>query len=280
LAQEAQFLFATSRVAYLSGCPALASLRMEPGIEEQIDLHQPSGGLLGRWENVTQKHSCKKMVPCEAATSEFQRRDYLKPQHMPASHVDGMANYAPVPDINQTRFHRGFQRRHQADIQQDAARLEYEVQKEMIRDFRNEQQVTHAKDMQYKSTFNIVTGEGHGRDQEFRQLGKKIINPFGSMQAVFAEHDKDLQNRVRASKHRFFDYPPTSTADPRMHNLVNEGLTETKRQTMIIGYGLGNPRSKSDSRGVPDNYSHLRSGVKEPDFEKPRHGNHSQIVFG
>jgi len=256
---------------------------MEPGLTQQDsepNLQEPSGGILGRWENVVIKHSCKKMVPCEAATAEFQRRDFLKPLHMPASHVDGMANYAPVPDINQTRFHRGFQRRHQSDIQQDAARLEYEAHKEAIRDYRNDQQVTHAKDMQVKSTFNIVTGEGHGRDCEFRQLGKKIINPFGSMPAVFAEHDKDVQNRVRNSKHRFFDYPTKTTADPRMNTLCNEGLTETKRQSMIIGYGLGNPRSKSDSRGVSDNYQHLRANGAEPDWERPRHGNHSQIIFG
>jgi len=241
---------------------------------------QPSGGLLGRWENVVTKHSCKKMVACDAATSEFQRRDYLKPQHMPASHVDGMANYAPVPDINQTRFHRGFQRRHASDIQQNAARLEYEAYKEAIRDFKNEQQVLHATDMQTKQTFNVLTGEGNGRDCEFRQLGKKIINPFGSMPSVFAEHEKDTQNRVRNSKHRFFEYPATSPTDPRMLTLHNEGLTESKRQSMIIGYGLGNPRSKSDSRGVADNFTHLRKMAPEPEWEKPRHGNHSQIVFG
>jgi hypothetical protein len=259
---------------------------MEEGWEPEqndgggMDVVQPSGGLLGRWENVVHKHSCKRMVACEASTAEFQRRDYLKPQHMPASHVDGMANYAPVPDINQTRFHRGFQRRHQADIQQDAPRLEYETYKEAVRDFKADQQVLHAKGMQSKSTFNIITGEGNGRDCEFRQLGKKIVNPFGSMNAVYAEHDKDLNNRVRNSKFRFFDYPPTSTSDPRMQTLFNEGLTETKRQTMVIGYGLGNPRSKNESLGVADNYTHLKATRPEPEWEKPRHGNHSQIVFG
>jgi hypothetical protein len=248
--------------------------------QDADQIQQPSGGLLGRWENVVTKHSCKKMVPCEAATSEFQRRDYLKPQHMPASHVDGMANYAPVPDINQTRFHRGFQRRHQSDIQQDAARLEYDGYKEALRDYKTDQQMYHAKDMLTKSTFNVLTGEGNGRDGEFRQLGKKIINPFGSMPAVFAEHGKDTQNRVRNSKHRFFEYPAGQTANPRISALHNEGLTETKRQTMIIGYGLGNPRSKNESKGVADNYMHLRQTGPEPDWEKPRHGNHSQIVFG
>merc|ERR1719265_331190 len=95
--------------------------------------YQP-GGLMARWDNMVTKHSAKKMIPCDAATSEFQRRDYLKPQHLPASHVDGQANYAPTPDINQTRFHRGFQRRHYSDIQQDAARLEYEAEKEYRRE--------------------------------------------------------------------------------------------------------------------------------------------------
>jgi len=247
---------------------------------DAANLQEPSGGLLGRWENVVLKHSCKRMVPCDAATAEFQRRDYLKPQHMPASHVDGMANYAPVPDINQTRFHRGFQRRHQSDIQQDAARLEYEGYKEAIRDWKNDQQVSHAKEMQMKQTFNPLTGEGNGRDCEFRQLGKKIINPFGNMPAVFAEHDKDTQNRIRNSKHRFFDYPATSTADLRMHTLHNEGLTETKRQSTVIGYGLGNPRSKNESRGVADNFMHLRSTGAGAEWEKPKNFNHSQIVFG
>lgn len=245
-----------------------------------MDVVQPSGGLLGRWENVVHKHSCKRMVACEASTAEFQRRDYLKPQHMPASHVDGMANYAPVPDINQTRFHRGFQRRHQTDIQQDAGRLEYEGYKEALRDWKADQQVAHAREMQTKSTFNVLTGEGNGRDCEFRQLGKKIINPFGSMSSVFAEHEKDMTNRVRNSKHRFFEHPATSTGEHRTKNLFHEGYTETKRQSMIIGYGLGNPRSKNESRGVADNFMHLRSEHPEAPWEKPKNFNQSQIVFG
>jgi len=247
---------------------------------DAVDLAQPGGGLLGRWENVVTKHSAKKMVPCDAATSEFSRRDYLKPNHLPASHIDGQANYAPTSDINQTRFHRGFQRRHYSDIQQDAARLEYEYEKERRREYNAEFQVYAAQDMQQKSTFNTLTGEGNSRDQEFRQLGKKIINPFGSMPAVFAEHSRDTGNRIKNSKHRFFEHPAGKTTDPRSMTLFNEGLTETRRQTMVIGYGHGNPRSKNESRGVPDNYSHLREMPGEPDWEKGSNINRSQIIFG
>lgn len=245
-----------------------------------MEVHRPSGGLLGRWENVVTKHSAKKMIPCDAATSEFQRRDYLKPQHLPASHIDGQANYAPAPDMNQTRFHRGFQRRHASDIQQDADRLEYQAQKELRRDMNALRQTRSATDLHDRATFNILTGEGNGRDQEFRQLGKKIINPFGSMSAVFDEHHRDMTNRVRNSKHRYFEYPALQTQPPRELTLFKEGFTGTRRQTTVLGYGHAVPRQKTESLGVSDNFTHLRTLPPEPRYEAPVDNNISQIVFG
>lgn len=257
-----------------------ASSRAQSSCSNRYGISQPSG-LMARWENAVTKQSSKKMVPCDAATSEFQRRDYLKPQHLPASSVDSQCNYAPGPDISQTRFHRGFQRRHQTDIQQDAARLEYEREMEARRDARAQFQQTWAKELKEKSTFNILTGEGQGRDCEFRPVGKRINNPFGMMNTMFAEHDHDDRNRMMNSRHRFFGSTIAAGSPSRTRTLWNEGLTETKRQSVSIGYGQANPRSMSASRGVADNFAHLRGGMSsDPQWEKPWNPGRSQIVFG
>merc|ERR1712157_609572 len=87
-----------------------------------------------------------------------------------------------------------------------------------------------------KHTFNILTGEGVGRECEFRQVGKKIVNPFGCMEVVFGEHQKDATNRIKNSKHRFFQHDAAPKMD-RMKNLFNEGLSNTVRETAILGYG-------------------------------------------
>jgi hypothetical protein len=155
---------------------------------------------------------------------------------------------------------------------------------ELRRDERAHFQQTWAKEMQQKKTFNILTGEGQGRDCEFRPQGKRINNPFGVMNAVFAEHENDTQSRMRNSRHRFFDHTvaagsPSRTA--RTRAIYNEGLTETKRETLNLGYGQANPWSKSASCGVADNFAHLRGGLPvDPQWEKPWNPGCSQIVFG
>lgn len=240
----------------------------------------PSGGILGRFENIREKESRKKMITCTAATPAYLHHDFLKPQHLPLERVDQEVNYSANSNINETRFHKGFQRRHKSDIQPDAARLEMEVQREMAQEERVRASVEATMVHRQRNTFNILTGEGSGRDCEFRQVGKKIVNPNGSMEGLFAEHSRDASNRIKSSKHRFFE-PDTSPAANRTQHLFGEGLTGTSRQSAVLGYGSsGKRRTRVQSCGVADNFAHLRGVRREPDYEPPVHGNRSQILFG
>jgi hypothetical protein len=240
----------------------------------------PSGGILGRFENVREQKSCKRPIQCAAATPAFTQHDYLKPVHLPVDRVDHEANFAPTSNINETKFHKGFQRRHQSDIQQDAARLESEVMREQNRHERAHAAVNAARDMKDRYSFNILTGEGVGRECEFRQVGKKIVNPFGCMEATFAEHGKDARNRLKNSKHRFFNHED-EIQPSRQENIFNEGLRHTKRETAILGYGsAGVRRVRSQSTGTCDNFAHLRALPPEPAYEKKHYGNASQIILG
>jgi len=167
-----------------------------------------------------------------------------------------------------------------SDIQSDAARLEHEVMKEMSREGRAQASVEAARIHKSTHTFNILSGEGDGRECEFREVGKKIVNPYGCMEAVYAEHQKDATNRIKNSKHRFFQHDAAPKMD-RMKNLFDEGLTHTVRETAILGYGnAGVRRTRSQSTGVCDNYAHIRGKHGEPDWERPHYGNASQIIFG
>lgn len=238
------------------------------------------GGILGRFENVRVKKSAKKTVTCDAATPEYLRYDFLKPQHLPIERIDEEANFAATSNINETRFHKGFHRRHQADIQQDAARLEHEAAREQAREERVAGQVAAARQFREKCTFNILTGEGTGRECEFQHLGKKIVNPYGNMQATFVEHDKEERHRIKNSKHRFFEHP-APRKEVRSANIFHEGLQETVKESAIIGYGRsGVSRTRARSCGVADNFAHLHALPPEPDWEIPRNGNSSQIILG
>lgn len=221
------------------------------------------------------------MVTCDAATPEYMRHDFLKPNHLPVDQVDELANYAPTSNINETRFHRGFSRRHQTGIQQDAARLEKELRDDLNRDAIAQAQVEAAKEYKDKVTFNLLTGEGVGRESEFRQLGKKIVNPYQSMETIFAEHSHDASNRMKNSKHRYFAHDEPPTSQQRAHALYNEGLTETKRESAILGFGKsGKTRTRSQSCGTSDNYVHLRALPPEPIYEPTVNKTSSQIIFG
>jgi hypothetical protein len=254
---------------------------LPPAAMAEAMVAPPGGGILGRFENVRERKSAKRIIQCQAATPAFTQHDYLKPQHLPPDRVDGEANYAPSSNINETKFHKGFQRRHKADIQPDAARLEAEVQREMAREERAHASVAAAKEMKAKVTFNILTGEGVGRECEFRQVGKKIVNPFGCMEATFAEHSRQASNRIKNSKHRFFEYPNALPTHERQSNIFNEGLTHTSRESAILGYGSsGVRRTRSQSCGVSDNYAHLKALPPEPAYETQHYGNRSQIILG
>lgn len=239
-----------------------------------------AGGILGRFENVRTKKSTKRLIECDAGTPEYVRNDFLKPQHLPLDTVDQEINYSTTCNINETRFHKGFQRRHKADIQPDAARLELELTRAITREERAQASVEATIKFKEDNTFNILTGKGTGREGEFRQLGKKIINPAGCMESAYAEHTRDASHRIKNSKHRFFEHPAPQN-DERSRKLYNEGLSENARETAILGYGASiSRRTRSQSCGTADNYAHLRALPPEPCFEQPHDKNRSRIVFG
>jgi len=238
------------------------------------------GGIMGRFENVKTTRSCKKMIPCDASTSEYHRNDFLKPQHLPIDRCDAELNFATGPNLQETRFHKGFHRRHQADIQQDAARLEAELIRDMTREERAQATINATRAFKERHTFNILTGEGVGRENEFRQVGKKVLNPTGTMSAIFGEHERAAANRMKASKHRFFE-PDVPQKESRAATIFNEGLTHTTREAAIIGYGrCGKSRTRSQSVGAYDNYAHTRHVPEPQPYEPPHHGNRSQIILG
>lgn len=235
---------------------------------------------MSRFENIQVKQSSKKILQCDASTHEYMRNDFLKPHHLPIERVDQIANYSAGSNMQETRFHRGFQRRSKADIQPDAARLEAEVVRDMIREDRARASIEATMEHRERNTFNILTGEGTGRECEFRQVGKKIVNPRGRMENVFPHHAQQASNRVKNSKHRFFETPVNQKLD-RTRTLVDEGLAQNERQTTILGYGSsGTRRIRAQSLGVADNYGHLNALPPEPTYEAPFHGNRSQIILG
>jgi len=241
----------------------------------------PTGGILGRFENVRERKSAKRIIQCQAATPAFTEHDFLKPVHLPLHKVDKEANFAPTSNINETKFHRGFARKHKSDIQPDAARMEAEIMRDMAREDRAKASVAATMEHKEKVTFNLLTGEGVGRECEFRQIGKRIVNPYGCMEATFAEHARSASNRVKNSKHRFFEYPAVQPSDDRQETIFKEGLHHTKRESAILGYGnAGVRRVRSQSCGTCDNFAHLRALPAEPMYEKQHYGNHSQIILG
>jgi hypothetical protein len=235
------------------------------------------GGLLARWEAVKIPPSSKRMVDCAAAKPEYKRHEYLK--HSDTAKVEE-TNYHAGPNIMETRFHRGFHRKHQSDIRQDAARTTMEQTREQRRDNRANAQVHSAIEFRQKVTFDPLSGEGAGREDEFRQVGKKILNPHGNMSDVFTEHHRDARNRERNSKHRFFEYPPPPVADHRAATLFNEGYTRTHKESCVLGYGNGNPRTKLESVGMYDNFNHMQLRDRSKQYEPIVDRNKSQIILG
>jgi len=156
-----------------------------------------------------------------------------------------------------------------------------EQEREQRRELELELRAQVTREMKEKHTFNILTGEGVGRESEFRAQGKRIVNPYGSMAATYSDHEKEAASRMRASKHRFFDHRGPQNSDHRVQTLRSEGMTETKRGTAIIGYGTSAmPRNRSQSAGVADNYAHLRHLPPEPQYEPRSDMNGSQIILG
>merc|ERR1719377_364146 len=99
------------------------------------------------------------------------------------------------------------------------------------------------------------------------------------MEATYAEHSRDASNRIKQSKHRFFEHTAQPSRD-RQEVIFKEGLHHTKRETAILGYGnAGVRRVRSQSCGTSDNFGHLRALPPEPSYEATHNGNYSQIIL-
>ncbi|KAF4699048.1 hypothetical protein FOZ63_033963 [Perkinsus olseni] len=233
---------------------SVASNRWEPGVHPLQLSGFDSGGLLKRWENIRHPVSQKKMVVCAASTPEYRRGNYLKITEQPSG---ATLSYMPRPDLRETRFHRGFHRRHYTDIGQDIERLKLED----VRGRRGEAAAKASAEATrleaQRCPFNVLTGEGGGRDEDFRGLGKAILNPTQSMPSIFVEHHRDEINRMRASKHRFFEPFKPSPSSHRAKQLHTEGFTITQRESMILGRVPGRHRLKSI--GADDNFRHKQA---------------------
>lgn len=212
-----------------------------------MEVPNDTRGLFSHSDHAQPKRCTKRIVKCEAAKPEYLRHNYLQPCILSEEQVDAV-NYAPTSSLNATKFHRGFSRRHKTDIQPDVSRLERELAMELARERRAEDTVSTTPEMKERITFNILTGEGAGREHEFRQVGKRILNPTGCMETAFAEHTRDASNRTKNTRHRFFELVD-SPSEQRVRTLVNEGLVQTQRE----GSGtLGHrpQRTRSCSAGV------------------------------
>mmetsp|Transcript_8066 Transcript_8066/g.19494 ORF Transcript_8066/g.19494 Transcript_8066/m.19494 type:complete len:343 (+) Transcript_8066:74-1102(+) len=241
-----------------------------------------TAGLLARFEARPRKAPSSKMILSHlpAATAEHTRYNYLKPNGI-ADGSQETFNYHPSCDIRDTRFHRGFQRRHQSDIRQDAPRLQKEFGKQIGRDTADRARVDGWHNYKEDYTFNLLNGEGRGRDAEFKAIGKRVINPVHDHAGVFDEHDRDQRNRHRQSMNRFYEYPPMQPSANRENQIVAQGFISSNPETVIIGYSPdAAPRLKMRSQGAAENFAHLQdaSGVRQ--FAPVRERNKSQIIFG
>lgn len=212
-----------------------------------------------------------------AATAEFSNYDYLKPNQIVSTEM----NYYPTADLRQTRFHRGFQRRHQSDIRQDAQRLTLEENRQIKGEDRDRAIQDNWKAYKQDYKFNLLSGEGVGRDGEFKQVGKRILNPTHQNSAIFAEHGNEELRRLQQSRNRYGQYPPPEPSAYQSSQKAAEGFINSKKQTIILGYDPNNaPRFKLPSQGVADNFRHMRDQQEQPKYKAPKHKNFSQIQFG
>lgn len=130
------------------------------------------GGLLARFDRIVARPSMKKQFlddPRMCCKCHYQDKDFLVGG---GSFTNDVMQYSPSPNINETKFHKGFHKRPQAAIGQDIDRLRLEMQRENRRDERVLRQTIAAKAMLQHDTFNPLTGEGKGRECEFPQLGR------------------------------------------------------------------------------------------------------------
>ncbi|KAF4653573.1 hypothetical protein FOL47_010435, partial [Perkinsus chesapeaki] len=221
--------------------------RWDPGTHPLQPHGHDTGGLLKRWENIRHPVSSKKMISCPASTPEHVRSNYLKStERIP----DGVAYHYRA--LEQSR----------------------DARRESLARSSVEAALLNAREC----PFNILTGEGGDRDREFRGVGKAIVNPTQSMTAVFAEHYRDEVNRMRASKHRFFEPFQDAPSVGRATQLDREGFTVSQRESMIIGTVPGRHRLKSI--GIDDNFGHTRARFPEYAKEAMVDKNKSQIELG
>ncbi|CAD7973762.1 unnamed protein product [Amoebophrya sp. A120] len=188
-------------------------------------------------------------------------------------------NYLPGPDLRETRFHMGFQRRAQSEIRQDAPRLQRELQIQTNRDNYFQSVQDGWKNYKEDYTFNVLNGEGYGREGEFLQVGRRLLK--GPNSVLFSEHEKEKQMRERGGPFRYHAYPPMLPSKNQEKALASDGFLQTKRESVIIGYPRidAAKRIKLPSQGTREIYAHLQDGATQA-YYPPTTKTRSQIVFG
>ncbi|CAD7965811.1 unnamed protein product [Amoebophrya sp. A25] len=220
-------------------------------------------------------------LPC-AQPAYVVKGDYLKTT---AGTNSATGNYLPTPNSQETRFHRGFYRRPQSEIRQDFSRLQREAKIQQKRDEYDEKVQEGWRAYQRDYTFNVLTGEGNGREGEFTNIGRRThrITAAGGTAALFAEHDKDTRIRERNSHLRYSGYPPSFPTKNQAAAQASDGFLQTQRESVIIGYPRidAAKRIRLPSQGARDTLgSHLHDDPVLPDYPPNVGKTRSQIIFG
>ena len=229
-------------------------------------------GLLARFVNRIERHRTRRTPTVAAAVAEYQKGDYLKSTADKwVRHTEPTAAIPGKPV--EVRFHRGFYRKPQVAINQDADRLQAEADLEATREMIDSARLDAYSNLRQVNDFNILAGTGRGRESEDRVTGvKKVIQDL-------SERDKLTRYRMRHSSDRFYELPiVTPNASEKDERRLHEGLVNGK-ETVVIGMPPGNVHRKVESNGSYDLFAHTQSGMS-PRLRRSNPRNFSSIVFG
>eukprot|EP00743_Colponemidia_sp_Colp-15_P002686 GILK01002911.1.p1 GENE.GILK01002911.1~~GILK01002911.1.p1 ORF type:complete len:204 (+),score=26.53 GILK01002911.1:42-653(+) len=191
--------------------------------------------MLARWQDDTPVRSGKRIIPKPA---QFEKWDFLK------AHPTG-ADLKSAPSLNETKFGKGFHRRNYDVIAQDKSRIIQERNRVEQSRTGEEKRVQNYAQWKESNTFNLLTGEGVGREKDYRRTGLKA--PDGATKDQLAKNNK-LENdiRMRTSELRFF--LPQEEGARRKQSL--DIPSTTVRKSAVLGYVKG----VLPSLGVKDNF--------------------------
>ena len=239
----------------------------------EVPPEHKSMGLLARFVNRIENPRTRRTPTVAAAVAEYQKGDYLKPTSDKWTRHDQPTAAIPGKPV-EVKFHRGFYRKPQAAINQDAERLRAEAELESKRESIESARLEAYNQHRQLNDFNIITGKGRGRENEDRVAGVKTVKQD------LTEREKLTRYRTRHSSIRFYEVPiVTPTATEKDERRLREGLAACK-ETVVIGVPPGNIFRKVDSNGSYDIFGHTQSAISQllPRRANPR--NYSTLVLG